>query len=406
MNKTQQMVFMLIGHAYCITCLRTMKLNGKRAETISSIIRETMDTLQLILADKSCLDVIAKITEEVIRAYQKDNKVLICGNGGSAADAQHMAAELSGKFFFDRQPLFAEALHVNSSYLTAVANDYSFEEVFSRLVKAKGRPGDVLISLSTSGQSANIIKALETANRNGMITVGFTGEKPNALEKLCDYFLAIPSNITPRIQECHMVLSHIICEMVENYLFSIQRPAVFLDRDGVINKKMAEGDYVKKWSEFFFLPNVFEAIKLLNNHNYLVIVVTNQQCVGKRIVTMGTILSIHEKMEKAFRKNDARVDAVYVCPHTEDERCSCRKPGIGLLNRAVEVFRRKGISIDMAKSYLIGDSAKDILAGKNAGLGTLRVESNYNPGNNCSGIGILEAVQFIVNNDKRTRTAM
>lgn len=106
----------------------------------------------------------------------KGGKVLLCGNGGSAADAQHIAAELSGRFYKDREPLFAEALHVNTSYLTAVANDYSYDEVFSRLVKAKGKPGDILIGISTSGNSPNIIKAIETANQIGLITVGLTGQ--------------------------------------------------------------------------------------------------------------------------------------------------------------------------------------------------------------------------------------
>ena len=144
-----------------------------------------------------------RVAEEIVTALKNDRKVLFCGNGGSAADAQHMAAELSGKFYFDREPLFAEALHVNTSYLTAVANDYSYDEVYSRLVKAKGRKGDVLIGISTSGNSKNnsknVIKAIETANSIGMITVGMTGQTGGKMKDICKYLINVPSKDTPRI---------------------------------------------------------------------------------------------------------------------------------------------------------------------------------------------------------------
>jgi len=146
-------------------------------------------------------------------------KYFFCGNGGSAADAQHIAAELSGRFYFDREPLFAEALHVNTSYLTAVANDYSYDEVFSRLVKAKGRAGDILIGISTSGNSKNVIKAIEVANEIGMISVGMTGKTGGKMKDICKYLINVPSTDTPRIQEGHIMIGHIICEIVEKVLF-------------------------------------------------------------------------------------------------------------------------------------------------------------------------------------------
>jgi D-sedoheptulose 7-phosphate isomerase len=149
--------------------------------------------------------------------------VLFCGNGGSAADAQHLAAELSGRFYTDRDPLFAEALHVNTSYMTAVANDYSYDVVYERLVKAKGRKGDVLIGISTSGNSVNIIKALEYANSIGMITIGMTGETGGKMKDHCKYLINVPSKDTPRIQEVHILLGHIICEIVENSYFALTK---------------------------------------------------------------------------------------------------------------------------------------------------------------------------------------
>ena len=162
---------------------------------------------------------IEQVSEEIIRAFNNDKKVLLCGNGGSAADAQHIAAEFSGRFYIDREPLFAEALHANTSFLTAVANDYSYDEVFSRLVKAMGREGDVLIGISTSGNSKNVVKALEVANGKNMITVGFTGQGGGNMKGLCQYLFEVPSIDTPRIQESHILIGHIIAEITEKELF-------------------------------------------------------------------------------------------------------------------------------------------------------------------------------------------
>ena len=190
----------------------------KKSLIIKSI-ENNIKTKQQILEDKGLLTEIENVIDEMVRAFNNDKKVLLCGNGGSAADAQHIAAELSGKFYLDREPLFAEALHANTSFLTAVANDYSYNEVFARAVKAKGRRGDVLIGISTSGNSPNIIKAIETANKLKMITVGFTGQNGGKMKGLCRYLIKVPSNDTPRIQEVHILIGHIICEIVEKKIF-------------------------------------------------------------------------------------------------------------------------------------------------------------------------------------------
>ena len=189
-------------------------------ERIVSAINDSIDVKKRIIENKTLLETILKIAKEIILAFNNDKKVLFCGNGGSAADAQHIAAELSGKFYFDREPLFAEALHVNTSYLTAVANDYSYDEIYSRLLKAKGRKGDILIGISTSGNSKNVIKAIEVANSIGMITVGMTGETGGKMKDICKYLINVPSKDTPRIQEAHIMIGHIICEIVERELFN------------------------------------------------------------------------------------------------------------------------------------------------------------------------------------------
>ena len=187
--------------------------------TIREIIASSIDVKSKVLNNDALLKTIEDITSLIITAFNNGNKVLFCGNGGSAADAQHLAAEFSGRFYKDRKPLPSEALHCNTSYLTAVANDYGYEEVYSRVVAGSGRPGDVLIALSTSGNSVNITKALQTANEIGMITVGLTGEGGGKMKGLCKYMVNVPSSDTPRIQEAHIMIGHIICQMVEEGIF-------------------------------------------------------------------------------------------------------------------------------------------------------------------------------------------
>ena len=186
---------------------------------IQTIIEASIAAKQSVLNNDSLISCMQQVANEIVGCYANDGKVLFCGNGGSAADAQHLAAELSGRFYFDRDPLDAEALHVNTSYVTAVANDYSYDQIYSRLIKAKGRKGDVLIGLSTSGNSGNVLKAFELANEIGMITVGMTGESGGKMKSLSKYLLNVPSNDTPRIQECHIMVGHIICELVEVQMF-------------------------------------------------------------------------------------------------------------------------------------------------------------------------------------------
>ena len=189
-------------------------------EKIKGIIQSSIETKQRIYNDAEMIDTLRKIAEVTGQALKNGNKVLFCGNGGSAADAQHIAAELSGRFYSDREPLPAEALHVNSSYLTAVANDYSFDVVYSRMVKGIGKKGDVLFGISTSGNSKNIILAVEEGKKVGMITVGLTGETGGKMRDLCNYIVKVPSTDTPRIQESHIMIGHIICLLIEEHLFS------------------------------------------------------------------------------------------------------------------------------------------------------------------------------------------
>lgn len=172
-----------------------------------------------VLENQELKLVIISAASEITKAYKAGNKTRFCGNGGSAADAQHISAELSGKFYFDRPPLDAEALHVNGSFVTAVANDYSFDVVYERMIEAQGKPGDVFVGISTSGNSANVVSAIRKAREIGMITIAFTGEDGGEMADHADYVVAVPSKDTPRIQEVHILIGHIICQIVEQELF-------------------------------------------------------------------------------------------------------------------------------------------------------------------------------------------
>lgn len=186
---------------------------------IQQAIQESIQVKQQILADTTLLDTIQKAVDAIVGAYKNNHRVFFCGNGGSAADAQHLAAELSGRFYFDRPSLSAEALHCNTSYLTAVSNDYGYDDVYARLMQGTAVKGDVLIGLSTSGNSVNILKAFDVAISKEITTIALTGLSGGKLKSKANYLLQVPSEDTARIQESHILMGHIICELVEAKLF-------------------------------------------------------------------------------------------------------------------------------------------------------------------------------------------
>ncbi len=190
-------------------------------EKIKNIIQSSIDVKQQVLENDALLQTVTDVTNVIVDAFKKGGRIYFCGNGGSAADAQHLAAEFSGRFYTDRKALPAEALHCNTSYLTAVANDYSYEVVYARLIEGIGNTGDVLVGLSTSGNSANIVRAFEVARQKGIFTVGFTGLTGGVMKEVSDYLINVPSADTPRIQESHILLGHIICQLVEEKIFPL-----------------------------------------------------------------------------------------------------------------------------------------------------------------------------------------
>lgn len=186
---------------------------------IQSIIQASIDTKQQVLQDPAILKTIEDCVNIISQAFSAGKRVWFCGNGGSAADAQHLAAEFSGRFYKNRKALPAEALHCNTSYLTAVANDYSYDDIYARLVDGITDAGDVLIGFSTSGNSANVLKAFEVAREKHLMTIGFTGATGGKMRELSHFLINVPSTDTPRIQESHILIGHIICELVEAKLF-------------------------------------------------------------------------------------------------------------------------------------------------------------------------------------------
>ena len=188
-------------------------------EKIKEIMRQSILVKQDILEYGDLLERIEKVVNEIVRCFENGHRVYFCGNGGSAADAQHLAAEFSGRFYKNRLALPAEALHCNTSYITAVANDFGYEQVYSRLIEGIGQKGDVLIALSTSGNSPNILEACKMAVTKEMIVVGMTGDSGGKMAGHCQYLIDVPSMDTPRVQESHIMIGHIICELVEAKYF-------------------------------------------------------------------------------------------------------------------------------------------------------------------------------------------
>lgn len=186
---------------------------------IKEHFRESILVKDQILKDENLITLIKNASLEVIKAYKNGNKTLLAGNGGSAADAQHIAGEFVSRFYFDRPGIASIALSTDTSILTAISNDYGYENLFARQVQAQGVKGDVFIGISTSGNSKNILKALELCKQKGIISIGLSGASGGAMNELCDYCIKVPSTCTPRIQEAHILIGHIICAIVEEELF-------------------------------------------------------------------------------------------------------------------------------------------------------------------------------------------
>ncbi|HMQ06419.1 MAG TPA: SIS domain-containing protein [Saprospiraceae bacterium] len=194
-------------------------MNSNQNEFFIEIINENIALKKAMAEDSQLFGFIHRVIDECVSVFRKGGKVIWCGNGGSAADAQHLAAELSGKFYFKRSALYSIALHSNSSFLTAVSNDFGFEYAYARNIESMGKEGDVLICLSTSGNSLNILNAARTAQKMKLMVFGLTGMHGDTMSEVCHHTYLIPSINVARIQESHMLIGHIICQKIEQLLF-------------------------------------------------------------------------------------------------------------------------------------------------------------------------------------------
>ncbi len=304
---------------------------------------------------------IRKAADIIIASLKNGGQIIFMGNGGSSADAQHIAAELSGRYAFDR-PAMAGVCLSNIAPVTAIGNDYSYDIVFKRQIEAICRKGDVVVGMSTSGNSKNVILAMEAAKLKGAVTMSFTGDC-GVLRDVVDHAVIIPTTETPRVQEGYLVACHTMCGIVEYEMYG--NKAVLVDRDGTI---AADVPYCGDPSKIKLFPGVPEAISKLNKAGYLVIIVTNQSGIGRGLVTEAAVAKVHEKLKADVAAGGGRIDDIFFCPHHPDEKCSCRKPEIGM---GVAAFMKH--HINPTQSCMIGDFDRDIEFGKKLGLKTYLV---------------------------------
>ncbi|CAN5275204.1 HAD-IIIA family hydrolase [soil metagenome] len=317
----------------------------------------------------------------IFSCYERGGKVLTCGNGGSAMEAQHLVAELVGKFERDRASLPALALHQNPAALTAVANDYGYDDAFAHQVEALGSAGDVLVAISTSGSSENVVRAVLAGKEKGMVTVGYLGDEGGGgrLGSLVDVPVVLRASDTATVQVGHLVLTHTICGLVEAALFP--NKAVFLDRDGtlIVNRHYGSDPDVIE-----FLDGVVEGLVELRGAGYKLVLVSNQSGVACCYFDELAVARMHDRLQRMLDLHGAALDALEYCPHHPeglvppyDTECACRKPAPGMLRRAA---RKHGVNL--SASWMVGDIEADIEAGRKVGARTVLVgpeESRTSP---------------------------
>lgn len=316
------------------------------------------------------------LTELLLEARAEGRQILLIGNGGSAATAAHMACDL-GKGTVDfRQPDVTRfrviSLSDNTALITALGNDISFDDVFAEQLKIVLRPRDVVVFLSASGSSPNLVKAAEHARAAGAVTVAMLGFGGGTLGRMVDHALVASSRNYGIAEDFHLSVQHILTQYLRRLLAGPPRPVAFLDRDGVINERRASHPYVESWDQFRFVEGALPALRTLAGHGFALVVVTNQQGVGKGRMSLEALHLLHERMTAAMAAEGVGLTGIFYCPHLEQDGCFCRKPRPGLIHRALNEIN---FLVDMPHSVLIGDTDTDMRAGRAAGLRTILVGS-------------------------------
>ena len=305
---------------------------------------------------KTLTPVIEKVADACIESIKNGGKVMFCGNGGSAADSQHLAAELVGRYKMNRPALNSVALTTDTSILTAVGNDFGYDTIFERQVEGIGKKGDILIGLSTSGNSKNVLLAMDKAKSMGIKTVVMTGEKGGKMKEKADFAINVPSDTTNHIQEMHIAVGHILCGIIEKEC-APKVKALFLDRDGTIN---VDYGYTFETEKFEFIDGIIDLCKDAQNKGYKIFVITNQSGVERGYYTIEQMDTFNAYMKEEFQKHGIQITEVYCCPYLEHPD---RKPNAGMFLKA-----RDRYNIDMANSVAVGDKERDTEAAMAAGV--------------------------------------
>jgi len=339
-------------------------------ELFETYLRSYFEDLQSALneLDPAAVSAVAAAFEQ---ARQEGRQIFIVGNGGSAATAAHMACDL-GKGTVDfRNPEFTRfrtlSLADNNALLTALANDLAFEDVFSEQLASLMQDGDVVVIISASGNSPNLVRAAQYARSRQGTLVGLLGFGGGTLGTMVDHALVVSSRNYGIAEDSHLIVQHVLTQYLRRLLAGPVRQAAFLDRDGVINDRPAPHEYVTSWDAFRWADGVVPMLRGLSELGYALIVVTNQQGVGKGVISESTLGEIHAKMIGELERQGISILRVVHCPHLEREQCLCRKPRPGLIYRALNDGPEL---IDLSRSLLIGDSGSDVQAGRAAGVGT------------------------------------
>jgi D-sedoheptulose 7-phosphate isomerase len=316
--------------------------------------------------------VLAAVAEALLEARRDRRQILIIGNGGSATTAAHLACDLGKGTVDHTTPGFtrfrAVSLADNTGLLTALGNDLAFDQVFAEQLATVMCDGDVVIAISASGNSPNLVRAIEYARTRGAITIGLLGFGGGRLAELVDHALVVSSRNYGISEDFHLIAQHVLTQYLRRALAGPARPVAFLDRDGVINERAGAHRYVARWDDFRFVDGAVPMMRGLADQGYALVVVTNQQGVGKGLVSPVELDRIHDEMARALAAEGVTLTRVLHCPHLEADLCACRKPRPGLIHRAVN---EAPFLIDLARSVLIGDSPTDMLAGRAAGVGHL-----------------------------------
>ena len=315
---------------------------------------------------------IAACFDALWKAWAEDRAVFIIGNGGSASTASHMANDLSKQALVPgRKPLRAHALTDNVEAITAIANDSGYENIFADQLKTHARAGDLLLLISCSGNSRNLIRAIEVAKRLHLTTIAFGGLDGGRTRDYCDLYVHVPSHDYGHVETAHLLFEHLLTKRLLDVAKATSKPAVLVDRDGVLVKNRS--DYVKSRMEMEILPGALDSIAALSQNGHRVFVVTNQSAIGRGLTTWAEVESMHRQLAFEVGSVGGLIEAFLVCPHTPEDGCDCRKPAPGLFYQA-----RDRYGVDLSSAVMIGDWETDVQAARAAGCTSILVKGGRN----------------------------